>query len=148
MQAGSAEARVLYVDDEPSLCRAFARLFRQDANVVVATASSPQEALTLLERDGELRERLDRVRTLYRERRDALAAGLRARLGDRVSFALPDGGFFLWAAFPGVDSAALLTHAVRPPHVHFFTKLDAAIAAARDKVETKPENAPPTASVM
>ena len=49
MQAGSAEARVLYVDDEPSLCRAFARLFRQDAKVVVATASSPQEALTLLD---------------------------------------------------------------------------------------------------
>jgi response regulator RpfG family c-di-GMP phosphodiesterase len=49
MQAGSAEARVLYVDDEPSLCRAFARLFRQDAKVVVATASSPQEALVLLD---------------------------------------------------------------------------------------------------
>jgi response regulator RpfG family c-di-GMP phosphodiesterase len=49
MQAASAEARVLYVDDEPSLCRAFARLFRQDAHVVVATASSPQEALTLLD---------------------------------------------------------------------------------------------------
>ena len=49
MQAGSAEARVLYVDDEPSLCRAFARLFRQDAKVVVATASSPQEALILLD---------------------------------------------------------------------------------------------------
>jgi response regulator RpfG family c-di-GMP phosphodiesterase len=48
MQAGTAGARVLYVDDEPSLCRAFARLFRQDANVIVATASSPQEALTML----------------------------------------------------------------------------------------------------
>jgi response regulator RpfG family c-di-GMP phosphodiesterase len=48
MQAGSAEARVLYVDDEPSLCRAFARLFRQDAQVVVETACSPEEALTLL----------------------------------------------------------------------------------------------------
>jgi response regulator RpfG family c-di-GMP phosphodiesterase len=48
MQAGSAEARVLYVDDEPSLCRAFARLFRQDPHVVVATAGSPEEALTML----------------------------------------------------------------------------------------------------
>ena len=48
MQAGIAEARVLYVDDEPSLCRAFARLFRQDANMVVATAGSPQEALAML----------------------------------------------------------------------------------------------------
>jgi response regulator RpfG family c-di-GMP phosphodiesterase len=48
MQADNAGARVLYVDDEPSLCRAFARLFRQDPNMVVATASSPQEALALL----------------------------------------------------------------------------------------------------
>src|SRR5882757_2752936 len=61
MQAENAGARVLYVDDEPSLCRAFARLFRQDAHVVVATASSPQEALTLLDAEqfdvivGELR---------------------------------------------------------------------------------------------
>jgi 2-aminoadipate transaminase len=69
--------------------------------------------LALLERDAELRERLDRVRALYRERRDALAAGLRARLGDRVSFTPPEGGFFLWAAFSGVDSARLLTQAVR-----------------------------------
>jgi response regulator RpfG family c-di-GMP phosphodiesterase len=48
MQAETAEARVLYVDDEPSLCRAFARLFRQDANMVIATAGSPQEALAML----------------------------------------------------------------------------------------------------
>jgi response regulator RpfG family c-di-GMP phosphodiesterase len=48
MQPGTAEARVLYVDDEPSLCRAFARLFRQDTHLQVATAASPEEALVLL----------------------------------------------------------------------------------------------------
>jgi sulfate permease, SulP family len=54
---------------------------------------------------------------------------------------------YIAGSLPAVRRA-LLTHAVRPPHVHFFTKLDAAIAAARDKVETRSENAPPTASVM
>jgi response regulator RpfG family c-di-GMP phosphodiesterase len=48
MQAGATGARVLYVDDEPSLCRAFARLFRQDADLFVTTANSPEEALTML----------------------------------------------------------------------------------------------------
>jgi response regulator RpfG family c-di-GMP phosphodiesterase len=48
MEARTPEARVLYVDDEPSLCRAFARLFRQDTNLVVSTANSPEEALTML----------------------------------------------------------------------------------------------------
>jgi response regulator RpfG family c-di-GMP phosphodiesterase len=48
MQPVTAEARVLYVDDEPSLCRAFARLFRQDTHLQVATAASPEEALALL----------------------------------------------------------------------------------------------------
>jgi response regulator RpfG family c-di-GMP phosphodiesterase len=39
---------VLYVDDEPSLCRAFARLFREDARVAVSTVSSAEEAVELI----------------------------------------------------------------------------------------------------
>jgi response regulator RpfG family c-di-GMP phosphodiesterase len=41
-------SRVLYVDDEPSLCRAFARLFKEDKHLEISTADTPQEALTLL----------------------------------------------------------------------------------------------------
>ncbi|HSZ82259.1 MAG TPA: HD domain-containing phosphohydrolase [Polyangia bacterium] len=43
-------SRVLYVDDEPALCRAFARLF-QGKSVQVSTVGSPEEALTLLGRE-------------------------------------------------------------------------------------------------
>jgi response regulator RpfG family c-di-GMP phosphodiesterase len=48
MSGADGAIRVLYVDDEPSLCRAFARLFREDDRLAVSTASSPEEALTLL----------------------------------------------------------------------------------------------------
>jgi response regulator RpfG family c-di-GMP phosphodiesterase len=45
-----AGSRVLYVDDEPGLCRAFARLF-VGSDVLVSTVASPEEALALLERE-------------------------------------------------------------------------------------------------
>jgi response regulator RpfG family c-di-GMP phosphodiesterase len=48
MTGKTVGARVLYVDDEPSLCRAFARLFRQDDELSVTTASTPQEALAVI----------------------------------------------------------------------------------------------------
>ncbi len=43
--------RVLYVDDEPSLCRAFARMFGGDTRVKVATTTSSIEAAGMLERE-------------------------------------------------------------------------------------------------
>ncbi len=43
--------RVLYVDDEPSLCRAFARMFGSDQRVTVSTTTSSVEAATLLENE-------------------------------------------------------------------------------------------------
>jgi response regulator RpfG family c-di-GMP phosphodiesterase len=42
---------VLYVDDEPGLCRAFARLFHDSRDVLVTTAASPEEALACLGRE-------------------------------------------------------------------------------------------------
>ncbi len=47
----AAASRVLYVDDEPVLCRAFARLFHERSDVQVVTAGSPEDALGLLERE-------------------------------------------------------------------------------------------------
>jgi len=39
----------------------------------------------------------------YRERRDALAAGLNDCFGSRLEFTMPDGGMFLWAEFADRD---------------------------------------------
>jgi response regulator RpfG family c-di-GMP phosphodiesterase len=49
--AGEA-SRVLYVDDEPSLCRAFARLFREDGRFDVRTVTTPEEAIALMAREA------------------------------------------------------------------------------------------------
>jgi response regulator RpfG family c-di-GMP phosphodiesterase len=46
---GGPSIRVLYVDDEPSLCRAFARMFLGDSSVSVTTLTSSVEASTLVE---------------------------------------------------------------------------------------------------
>jgi response regulator RpfG family c-di-GMP phosphodiesterase len=45
------ESRVLYVDDEPGLCRAFARIFLDDASLRVSTVGTPEEAIELLGRE-------------------------------------------------------------------------------------------------
>jgi DNA-binding transcriptional MocR family regulator len=53
------------------------------------------------------------IRTLYRDRRDALVAAVRAEVAG-AEFAVPDGGWFLWVRLPdGVDAVRLLPHAER-----------------------------------
>ncbi len=42
---------VLYVDDEPMLCRAFARMFGGDADVRVSTLTSAEDAVSMLKRE-------------------------------------------------------------------------------------------------
>ncbi|HVU49153.1 MAG TPA: HD domain-containing phosphohydrolase [Polyangia bacterium] len=51
MPAPAAAPRVLYVDDEPALCRAFARIFHGSADLQVVAVGSPEEALALLGRE-------------------------------------------------------------------------------------------------
>ncbi|MFI5273765.1 MAG: PLP-dependent aminotransferase family protein [Ktedonobacterales bacterium] len=57
---------------------------------------------------GELDRHLARVRRLFRARRDALVAALRAELGDLVSIGPADAGIHLLAGLPdGTDDVAL-----------------------------------------
>ncbi|MEN9934563.1 MAG: hypothetical protein RLZZ387_1142 [Chloroflexota bacterium] len=58
---------------------------------------------------GEFDAQLERLRAAYRERRDALAAGLREHLPHGCTFEAPRGGFFQWVQLPaGTDARALL----------------------------------------
>jgi DNA-binding transcriptional MocR family regulator len=60
-------------------------------------------------RSGEIDRSIATVKRALRERRDALAEGLRASLGDEARFVLPEGGYFLWVKLPeDVDTRALL----------------------------------------
>ena len=63
---------------------------------------------------GVLAAQGPRLRAMYRARRDAMEAALRASLGDLARWSTPRGGFFIWAALPvGIDAEALLERATR-----------------------------------
>lgn len=72
-------------------------------------------------------ERLNRLRQSYRRQRDAMASALKARLAERISFEVPEGGMFFWCRLPGIPTAALLPLALGRkvafvPGLSFFTK--------------------------
>ncbi|SPS00238.1 aminotransferase-like domain-containing protein [Cupriavidus taiwanensis] len=72
-----------------------------------------QLAVTQYLADGRLRAQVEREIGFYRDKRDRLAQALWQAFGERIRFALPAGGMFLWAALEGVDdAAALLPHAI------------------------------------
>jgi 2-aminoadipate transaminase len=48
-----------------------------------------------------------KLRQLYGTQASALSGALRARFGERVWFADPEGGMFLWCRFDGVDTDEL-----------------------------------------
>lgn len=67
----------------------------------------------LVRQPGFLAAVLARSRAIYRDRREILIESLRAHVGEQLSFARPDGGFFLWASLPaGVDAGRLLAEAL------------------------------------
>jgi GntR family transcriptional regulator / MocR family aminotransferase len=65
-----------------------------------------EAAVAELLEDGELPQHVRRMRGVYLERRDALVASLRRRLGDRLELEVPRGGMALWAHAPGIDVEA------------------------------------------
>lgn len=75
---------------------------------------NPFVALTVAEVciAGDFDATVGRLRAAYRERRDALAEGLRNYLPPGCRFVVPGGGFFQWVELPeGIDSGELLPHA-------------------------------------
>jgi 2-aminoadipate transaminase len=54
------------------------------------------------------------LRDLYRHKRDVMSQALRTRLGSRLTWTTPKGGFFLWATIPeGCTDTILLERALR-----------------------------------
>ena len=61
---------------------------------------------------GAFEAQVARFRAAYRERRDALLAGLAAHLPPGCTVAPPSGGFFVWLRLPeGIDAEAILDRA-------------------------------------
>ncbi|MFJ9520037.1 PLP-dependent aminotransferase family protein [Kitasatospora sp. NPDC101801] len=83
-------------------------------SVDLHTSTVDQAAAARYLRDADLDGHLGRIRTAYRERRDALLAGLPKALPAGSRWNHPAGGMFLWVRLPdGHDATALLRTAVR-----------------------------------
>ena len=65
-------------------------------------------------RDGFLERHIDRIRAVYRERRDVMLEALKEFFPAEVTWTRPAGGLFLWATLPeGVDAQELFGLALR-----------------------------------
>jgi 2-aminoadipate transaminase len=80
----------------------------------LATGSLDQRIACEAMRRGVVERLVPALRAAYRTRRDTLVAALRARLGGRLSWVTPHGGFFLWATLlDGERDDALLERALQ-----------------------------------
>ena len=95
----------------PAALRRPCVIAKQAADLHTSTVDQAAAARYLADRD--LDAHLDRVRTAYRARRDALLAGLPAALPAGSRWNRPEGGMFVWVRLPdGSDATALLRTAV------------------------------------
>jgi 2-aminoadipate transaminase len=84
------------------------------------TSTFTQRALhAYAKRPGAVDGHVAKMVPVYRARRDAMVAAIRADLPPEWTFAYPDGGLFLWMRAPeGIDTAELLKRAL-DHHVAF-----------------------------
>jgi len=59
-------------------------------------------------RECDIDAHIEKVRGIYRVKRDRMVDGIRAHFGDKITYEVPDGGLFLWLSLPeGYDGAEL-----------------------------------------
>ena len=74
----------------------------------------------LVARPGWLDAHRHRIVPIYRDGCEALANGLDAAFGERISFHRPEGGMFLWATFPGLNDTDALAQSCLAQGVAFI----------------------------
>ena len=83
------------------------------------TSTFSQYVAYEIARDGFLDQHVERIRRVYRERRDAMLHALEEYFPPEVTWTHPKGGLFLWVTMPeGTDSQALF-HAALAENVAF-----------------------------
>ena len=91
---------------------------KQSADLHTSTLSQ-QVALEVM-RSGVLPRHLERLRSVYAERRDAMLAAIDQHFPSSVNVTRPGGGMFVWVELPaGIDTARLLPVAVEQEKVAF-----------------------------
>jgi DNA-binding transcriptional MocR family regulator len=84
----------------------------QEAATLCPPVFSQFAIATYLE-EFDWRAQITTYRDMYRERRDAMLAGLREHMLEGTTWTQPEGGFFVWVTLPeGLDSQAMLPRAV------------------------------------
>ena len=103
--------RVGYMVAPPSLVP---KLLQAKQAADLHTPGFNQRVVHEMVRDGLLAAHLPGVRSLYKERRDAMLRALERSMPPGVRWNRPAGGMFLWVRLPaGLDATALLPQAVR-----------------------------------
>jgi len=95
------------VADEAIINRAAAEVMLIDRQGDPAAEGA---AASLIE-SGALKSHTRKVLRIYDERRQVMAANLRATMGDLVDFTSPQGGLALWVKFRGLNAARLAANA-------------------------------------
>jgi GntR family transcriptional regulator / MocR family aminotransferase len=67
-----------------------------------------EEAMANLLKNGDIGRHLKKANKIYRERRDVFCELLTSRLGEHLSFKIPNGGFAIWMKYlHGISAAAV-----------------------------------------
>ncbi|GAC1397159.1 MAG: PLP-dependent aminotransferase family protein [Sediminibacterium sp.] len=75
--------------------------------------SMTEVAIAELYRNGTIGRHIKKVVKIYRERRDHFCSLLKDKLGDQVSFKIPDGGMSVWTRFPHIELKKISEQAAR-----------------------------------
>ena len=101
--------RIGYLVVPPVVLRQLA-LAKQGVDLHANTFS--QHLLERFVRDGHFAAHIENSKTVYRRRRDRMAAALRQDPSIGLDFDVPKGGFYIWCRLPeGVEQSALLANA-------------------------------------
>lgn len=92
-------------------------LMKQAADLHSATLN--QMAIHRVAADG-FEAQVEKIRSVYQARRDAMLAALSRQMPEGVSWAKPDGGMFIWVTLPeSADGASLLAESLKTERVAF-----------------------------
>jgi len=94
--------RVGYVVAEPDIIH---HLCQTKEGVDLHSNNLTQRAILEFLNEGLLPAHILNLRTVYKERRNAMVQAIEKHLGDKVEMIIPSGGLFLWARFKTINNS-------------------------------------------